>query len=63
MLQEDELCTVQAIEAVFKFRKSLDRITTVQFEERPSMKKVFGWIQEEEDGSYIYQGIELKCHD
>ena len=24
---------------------------------------MLGRIQEEEDGSYIYQGIELKCHD
>ena len=54
---------MRAIEAVFKTKRCLDKLATVQFEELPSVKKVLGQIREEEDGSYIYQGIELKCHD
>ena len=63
VLQEDELCTVRATEAVFKTKKALDKLITVQFEELPSVKKVLAQVQEEESGSYIYQGIELKGHD
>ena len=54
---------MRAIEAVFKTKKALDKLTTVQFEELPSVKKMLARVQEEEDGSYLYQGIELKGHD
>ena len=54
---------MRAIEAFSKTKRSLDRLAIVQFEELPSVKKVLGQIQDEEDGSYIYQGIKLKCHD
>ena len=39
VLQEDDLYTVQAIEAVFKTKKALDKVTTVQFEDLPSVKR------------------------
>ena len=56
VLQEGELCTVRAIEAAFKTKRSLDKLATVQFDELPSVKKVLGWIQEEEDGLYMKFG-------
>ena len=40
VLQEDELCVVQAIEAVLKTKKALDKLKIVALEEMPFMKKV-----------------------
>ena len=63
VLQEDELCVVRAIEAVFKTKQALDKLKTVEFEQLPSVKKVLARVQEEENGSNHYQRIELKAHD
>ena len=63
VLQEHELCVVWATEAVFKTKKALDKLKTVALEEMPSIEKVLAWAQEEESGSFMYQGIELKAHD
>ena len=62
ILQEDEICVVQAIESALKTKKSLEKIETVELEELPSIKKVLGRIKEEEVG-VIYQGVELKMYD
>ena len=62
ILQEDEICVVQAIESVMKTMKSLKKIKTVELEELPSIKKVLGQITEEEVG-VTYQGVELKMYD
>ena len=62
ILQEDEICMVQAIESVMKTKKSLEKIKTVELEELPSIKKVLGRIKEEEVG-VTYQGVELKMYD
>ena len=54
---------ISHLTAMTKTKRSLNKLATVQFEELPFVKKVLGRIQEEEDGSYIYQGIVLKCRD
>ena len=36
VLQEDELCLVQAMECVLKVKQSLDKIKVVSFEELPT---------------------------
>uniref|UniRef100_A0A1X7V9Z0 Uncharacterized protein n=1 Tax=Amphimedon queenslandica TaxID=400682 RepID=A0A1X7V9Z0_AMPQE len=46
-------CVVGTIEAMMKTKKSLDKMTTIPFEELPTVKKVLGRIKEE-DGNVTY---------
>lgn len=62
VLQEDDVCVVQAIESIFKVKKSLDKLSTTTLEEFPSVKMVLGRLRNEVDGLF-YQGVELKHHD
>ena len=63
VLQEEEICVVQVIEAVMKTKKSLEKIKTTPFEDLPSVKKALGRIKHEEGGSVIYKGVELTYYD
>jgi hypothetical protein len=62
VLQEDEICTVRAVESICKTKKSLDTLKTTAFEEFPTVKRVMGWIKHEGD-SVTYQGVDLKRYD
>ena len=50
VLQEDELCVVQAIESVFKVKQSMDKLKATSFKELPTVKvkKVLERIQRDE---------------
>ena len=65
MLQDDELCVVQAIESVLKVKWSMDKTKAVSFEELPTMKKVQKRIQQDDldSSSVMYQSAELKRYD
>ena len=64
VLQQDDLhvCVVQAIESIFKTKKSFDKLSTTTLEEFPSVKKVFGRLRDDKDG-LSYRGVELKHYD
>ena len=62
VLQQDDLCVVQAIESIFKTKKYLDKVSTTALEEFPPVKKVLGHLRVDKDG-LSYQGVELKHHD
>ena len=41
VLQQDQLCVVQAIEVLMKTKKNLDKLKSTPFEELPSVKRFF----------------------
>lgn len=61
VLQEDDVCVVQAFESIFKVKKSLDKLSTT-LEQFPSVEMVLGRLRNEKDGLFD-QGVELKHHD
>ena len=65
VLQEDELCLVQAMECVLKVKQSLDKIKVVSFEELPTVKKVLGRVKQDDvDATSVsYQSAELKRYE
>ena len=62
VLQEDELCVVQAIECVFKVKRSMDKIKAASFEELPTVKKVLERIQHG-DLDITYQSAEINRYE
>ena len=60
VLQDDEVCVVQAIESIMKTKKGLENIKSVAFNELPTVKKVTGRIKQDENGIVTYQGSDLK---
>ena len=64
VLQEDELCVVQAIECVFKVKRSMDKIKAASFEELPTVKKALERIQHGESNLDItYQSAEINRYE
>ena len=65
VLQDDELCIVQAIESVLKVKRSMDKTKAASFEELPTVKKVQERIQQDDldSSSAMYQSGELKRYD
>ena len=45
VLQDDEICVVDAIEAVLKTSKNVEKLKTLNFDELPTVKKVLSRIQ------------------
>ena len=62
-LQEQDLCTVRAIDAVLKAKDALVKLHTTAFEDMPTVKKVLSRVQTEDSGNRTYQSTELKEHD
>ena len=60
VLQDDEDCVYQAIESTMKTKKALNKLKAAPFKELPTIKKVLTRGKEETDGSFTYQGIEIK---
>ena len=58
-LQEDNLCTLRAIEAVMKTKKALEKLEGTKFEELPTVSKVISRIKQQEDGVVTYQGVNI----
>ena len=62
VLQQDQLCVVQAIEVLMKTKKILEKLKSTPFEELPSVKKVLSRVKEDA-GSITYQGQDLTRHE
>ena len=62
-LQEQDLCTIRAIDAVLKAKDALVKLKTTAFEDMPTVKKVLSRVQTEDSGNRTYQSTELKEHD
>ena len=60
VLQDDEVCVYQAIESTIKTKKALDKLKATPFKELPTIKKILTRGKEEANGSFTYQGIEVK---
>lgn len=58
VLQDDEICAVDTIEAVLKTSKAIEKLKTTDFNELPTVKKVLSRIQHADDGT-MYQGAQL----
>ena len=58
ILQYDEVCVVDAIEAILKTNKSIEKLKTTTFEELPTVKKVLSRVQHTRDET-TYQGAKL----
>ena len=54
-LQDSELSIIDAIEAILKTSKAIERLKTTSFDELPTVKKVLSRIQDTDDGM-VYQG-------
>ena len=59
VLQDDEICVVDAIEAVLKTSKAVEKLKTTDFDELPTVKKVLLRIQHTADDGTTYQGAQL----
>ena len=58
-LQADEVCIVQAIEAILKVAKSLEKVKVTPFEDLTTVKVVLSRIKRD-GNSFTYQGADLK---
>ena len=53
------MCVVSAMEAIGKASKLMEKVKASTFEDLPSVKKVLSRITQSDNGTDIYQGIEL----
>ena len=63
VFQDDEVCTVGAIEAILKTSRAIAKLTATSFDDLPTVKKVSSRIEHSEGGSTTYQGAELTKHE
>ena len=54
-LQDDGLCVIDAIEALLKTSKAMEKLILLPFDELPTVKKVMSKVQDTEEGT-TYQG-------
>ena len=55
-LQDDELCVIDAIEALLNTSKAMEKLILLPFGELPTVKKVMSKVQDTEEGT-TYQGV------
>ena len=58
VLQDNELCVTDAIEALLKTKKNIQKLRATSFEDLPTVKKVMSRIQDTDNGT-TYQGVQL----
>ena len=58
VLQDDELCITEAIEAVLKTNKNIDNSKATNFDDLPTVKNIMSRIQDTNDGA-TYQGVQI----
>ena len=62
VLQQDQLCVVQAIEVPMKTKKNLDKLKSTPFEELPSVKRFFHVLRRT-PGLLLTRGKYLTRHE
>lgn len=58
VLQDDELCITEAIEAILKTNRNIENLKATNFDDLPTVKKVTSRIQDTDDGA-TYQGVQI----
>ena len=58
VLQDDDLCITEAIEALLKTNKNIENLKATNFADLPTVKKVTSRIQDSDDGA-TYQGVQI----
>ena len=58
ILQDDELCITEAIEAILKNNKDTEKLKATKFDNLTTVKKVTSRIQDIDDGA-TYQGVQI----
>lgn len=58
VLQDDELCITEAIEAILKTNRNTENLKATNFDDLPTVKKVTSRIQDTDDGA-TYQGVQI----
>ena len=51
VLQDDELCITEVIEAILKTNKNIENLKATNFDNHPMVKKVTSRIQHTDDGA------------
>ena len=51
VLQDDDLCITEAIEALLKTTKNIENLKAINFDDLPTVKKVTSRIQDSDDGA------------
>ena len=59
VLQEDEVCVVEAIEAILKTSKAIEKLASTSFDDLPTVKMVNSRIVHSANDSTTYQEVNL----
>ena len=63
VLQEDDVCVVEATEATLKTSKAVEKLASIPFDDLPTVKMVSTRIVHNADGSITYQEARLIKHE
>lgn len=59
VLQDDEICVVDAIGAILRTSKTVEKLKTISFDELLTVKKILSRIQHTDHEGTSYQGAEV----
>ena len=62
VLQQDDVCVVEAIEAILNTSKAIEKLASTSFENLPTVKMVSSRMVHNADGSTTYQEANLTKH-
>ena len=63
VLQQDDVCVVEAVEAILKTSKAIEKLASTSFDDIPTVKMVSSRRVHNADGSTTYQEANMTKHE